>query len=249
MTEGFRLIYLKSTDVEGPKSNPSSFERSEETVKVNASPSSIPISETFSSEVFLDQIKSDLKHPDSKIRILAIRSLEKLIPSLPVPLLQEMVSDQDSEVRAQAVSSLAKFKSPAITPFLKRCLKDKDPKVRMAALRGMFHQSEKIELNILLQLLSDESPWIRRKLATLLGWGPIEGQLPLLMELSKDQEPMVRKAALFSLLTLYPEESEDRWLEAMNDLDPELRKWARDQLEREIERRLKKKFSSFQKQD
>lgn len=248
MTEGFRLIYLKSTDLEGSKTNSSPFERYERMAEKNPSPSSNPFSETFSSEVVLNQIKTDLKHPDSKIRILAIRSLEKLIPSIPVPLLQEMVSDQDSEVRAQAVSSLTKFRSPAIAPFLKRCLKDEDPKVRMTALRGLFYQSEKIDLNILLQLLSDESPWIRRKLATLLGWSPIEGQFPLLMELSKDPEPMVRKAALFSLLTLYPEESEDRWLEAMNDLDPELRKWARDQLEREIEKRLKRKISSFQKQ-
>lgn len=248
MTESFRLIYLKSIDPEGPKPSSAPFERTEETAKEKSSFSSLPFSETFSSEVFLNQIKTDLKHPDPSIRILAIRSLEKLIPSIPVPLLQEMVSDQNPEVRAQAVSSLTKFRSPAITPFLKRCLRDEDPKVRMAALRGIFSQGEKIDLNILLQLLSDDSPWIRRKLATLLGWSSIEGHLPLLMELSKDQEPMVRKAALFSLLTLYPDESEDRWLEAMNDMDPDLRKWARDQLEREIERRLKKKISSFQKQ-
>jgi HEAT repeat protein len=248
MTEGFRLIYLKSSDIQGSKSNSIACERSEQMPKENSSSTSIPSSEIFWSEVFLNQIKKDLKHPDSKVRILAIRSLEKLIPSIPVPLLQEMVSDPDAEVRAQAISSLTKFRSPAIIPFLKKCLKDEDPRVRMTALRGIFYQSEKMDLNILLQLLSDESPWIRRKVATLLGWSPIEGQLPLLMELSKDREPMVRKAALFSLLTLYPEESEGRWVEAMSDLDPDLRKWVRDQLEKEIERRLKRKISSLQKQ-
>jgi len=91
--------------------------------------------------------------------------------------------------------------------------------VRIAALRGMFQYKEKIDLNVLLQFLSDESSWVRRKVATLLGWIQMEGALPILMELSRDQDPMVRKAALFSLATLYPDESETCLMEAMTDPD------------------------------
>jgi len=53
--------------------------------------------------------------------------------------------------------------------------------------------------------------------------------------LSRDPDAKVRKAALFSLVSLYPEESEDRLLKAMTDPDPELRKWAKRVLERMTE--------------
>jgi len=68
--------------------------------------------------------------------------------------------------------------------------------------------------------------------ATLLGWAQMEGVLPALVELSKDQDPQVRKAALASLLSLYPEESEERIIEAMTDDDPQLRQWAKETMER-----------------
>jgi hypothetical protein len=44
----------------------------------------------------------------------------------------------------------------------------------------------------------------------------------------------VRKAALSSLISLYPEECEDRLLEAMTDRDPGLRTWAKGELEKRI---------------
>jgi len=95
-----------------------------------------------------------------------------------------------------------------------------------------------------MQLLSDNSHWVRRKLATLLGWHQMEGSLPILMEMSKDEHPMVRKAALFSLVTLYPEEGERRLMEAMTDLAPDIRKWARDHLERRLDRSTTKEKMS-----
>jgi HEAT repeat protein len=103
----------------------------------------------------------------------------------------------------------------------------------------MFKNKRPVDLNILLQFLSDESAWVRRKVATLLGWTPMEGVLPILTELSKDQDSKVRQAALFSLITLYPEESEDRLVEAMGDSEPDLRKWARSTLDRMIAKPLK----------
>jgi HEAT repeat protein len=132
----------------------------------------------------------------------------------------------------QALSSLIKFENSNIFPLLKKSLRDKDPRVRLLAVRGMFRMGEKIDLNILLQFLSDESPWVRRRLATLLGWGQNEGVFPIVMELCKDADAGVRKAALFSLTTLYPEECENRLVEAMTDSDPNIRKWARGTLER-----------------
>ena len=148
---------------------------------------------------------------------MAIQYLEKGAPSAAIPLLQETLSDQDPDVRAQAILALIKLKDPDLNRLLKKYLKDSSPKVKIAALRGIFQSREGVDLNILLQLLSDESPWVRRKMATLLGWTQMEGVLPILAELSKDPDAKVRKAALFSLITLYPEESEDRLMKAMAD--------------------------------
>jgi len=86
---------------------------------------------------------------------------------------------------------------------------------------------------------------VRRKVATLLGWAQIEGALPILMELSRDQDAVVRKAALFSLSVLYPDESENRLMEAMTDSDPGLRRWARMTLEEIAARPLKRRGASI----
>jgi len=229
----FRLVYLKSTDLEKPKGDelPSFYAQGE--TSRNASPSNaFSIQETFSTQTIMKQANADLEHPDPKVRILAIRYLENSDASIALPLLQEVLFDKDPEVRIQALSSLIKFRNLNIFPLLKKSLKDKEPGVRLLALRGMFQTGEKIDLNILLQFLSDESPWVRRKLATLLGWNQTEGVFPILMELCKDTDGGVRRAALVSLTTLYPGESENRLVEAMTDSDPDIRKWARETLER-----------------
>ena len=241
MMDRFRLVYLKSTGSE--KSFDESF-RSEEAPIMARKPSpssgAPPTLKTFSSEAILKYAKSDLKHPDPKIRISAIKYyLEKSYPSIPLSLLHEILSDPDPEVRVQALYSLMKYRNPTVSSLVKKHLKDSDPKVRIVALRGMFQFGEKVDLNVLIQFLSDESPWVRRKMATLLGWNQREGALPILMELSKDQDVMVKKAALFSLMTLYPEEGEERLMEAMTDSDSDLRIWVRGTLDKIIATPLK----------
>lgn len=242
MAESFRLLYLKSADFEKPpfvESSPSF--KDELDSERSLSTSEYPLPENFSSREVLKQAKADLKHPDPKVRILAVQYyLEKSNLSITLPDLQEILEDEDPGVRAQALASLIKFGNPVVSPFLKRHLKDVDHRVRMIALRGIFQLKEKIDSNLLKQFTSDDSPWVRRKMATLLGWREVEGGLPLLVEMAKDREPMVRKAALSSLLILYPEEGENRMLEAMADPDKEVRKWVRDQLNRMLQRPLRR---------
>jgi HEAT repeat protein len=234
MADRFRLIHFKSTDSERMTSPAAGLTLAAgDRASAGASPSSQGPDgqETISSRTVLNQAKADLKHPDPRVRILSLQYLEKIEASLAVPLLREAVSDPDSRVRGQAVRSLIRFREPGLTPLLRRCLRDSDPGVRMGALRGIFLSGEGIDSNLLLQLLSDESPWVRRKLATLLGWTPMEGVLPILSEMSKDQDARVRKAALLSLMTLYPEEGRERLFEAYNDEEPEIRLWAKKTLE------------------
>jgi len=232
LADRFRLIYLKSTGAERSALDESSAVRAGEILKsVLPAAQGSPV-KTTSSQVVLKQARTDLKHSDPKVRILAIQYLGQRDASIAIPLIQEVLSDRDPDVRAEGLHSLMKFEDPVASALLKKHLKDPDPKVRLAALRGMFKHGERVDSNLLLQFLSDGSPLVRRKLATLLGWTRLEGIFPTLVELAKDEDPQVRKAALSSLLTLYPEESEDRMLEAMTDPDPDLRKWAREVLEK-----------------
>ncbi len=229
----FRLAYLKSPAAEKGFEEPFPSDSVGKMASSSApSPEhSLPV--TLSSDAVLRQAKIDLKHPDRQVRILATRYyLEKSYPSIPLSVLQEILSDRDPEVRSQALRSLVKFRSPIVPPLLRKYLKDSDPWVRIAALRGLFQFQEKIDLNLFLQFLSNDSIWVRRKVATLLGWAQIEGALPVLKELSRDAHSMVRRAALFSLATLYPDESENLLIEAMTDPDPELRKWAKTALQK-----------------
>lgn len=251
VADRFRLTYLKSPGLE--KKNFEESFSSHDDEKMASSPP-LPLNdnllETLSSETILKQAKADLKHPDPKVRVLAIRYyLEKSYPAIPISLLQEILSDRDPEVRAEALRSLIKFRSSVVSLLLKKYLKDNDSRVRIAALRGMFQNQEKIDLNMLLQFLSDDSVWVRRKVATLLGWTPMEGALPILMEMSRDPDSMVRKAALFSLTSLYPDESQNRLMEGMADPDMGLRKWAKMTLERIAARPLKRRTASLSKRD
>ena len=232
----FRLIYLKSPESE--ISNLSEPDLSRDSKEKNTIASFYKTPETFSSKTQLEQAILDLKHPDSKLRKLAIQYLEKGASSVAIPFLQESLSDRNPDVRAQAILALIKLKDPELNRLMKKYLKDSSPKVKIAALRGIFQSQEGVDLNILLQLLSDESPWVRRKMATLLGWAQAEGVLPVLAELSKDPDAKVRKAALFSLITLYPEESEDRLMKTMADPEANLRKWAKKVLEKRIEKAI-----------
>jgi HEAT repeat protein len=243
VADRFRLIYLKSPIL----GESSSSQDSEEISRMASCSSETRTTETSSSQTILNQAKADLKHPDPKVRILAIQYLEKSEPSIALSLLQETLSDRDPEVRVHALNALIKLKNPVVSPLLKKYLKDKDPRVRIAAIRGMFQMGEKIDFNLLLQFLDDESPWVRQKLATLLGWTQMEGVLPILMEMSKDQDSRVRKAALFSLLTLYPEESEDRLVEAMTDREPDLRKWVKGILGKMSAKPLKRRMAPLPK--
>ena len=231
----FRLIYLKSTGTDKPTLNDPVLSPDSRGYGPIACSPDHGTAESFSSRARLHQAKSDLKHPDPKLRLMAMQFLETLDASVALPLLQEVISDRDPDVRARIVDVLIKLGSPDIRSLLRRYLKDNSPKVKLAALRGMFRSGEGVDHNILLQLLSDESPWVRRKMATLLGWGQTEGAFPILAELARDADAKVRKAALFSLVSLYPEESEDRLLKAMADPDPDLRKWARKTLVRMVE--------------
>ncbi len=233
----FRLIYFKSTTPEKPEADESSLPQDSESISAHPVSDRDPgAPETFTSQAIVKQARLDLMHPDPKIRVWAIRSLERAEPDIAIPLLQEMLADEDTDVRVQGLHSLITFGGPSVFETVKRYSSDGDPRMRLAVLRGLFKQKEKVDLSLLQPFVNDESPWVRRKLATLLGWIQLDGVFPILMRLSKDPHAKVRKAALLSLMTLYPEEGEDRLLDAINEPDGDVRRWATEILERSVTR-------------
>ena len=235
MTDRFRLIHFKSTMTEKSSTDEPFLPPGSDSDSDRSAADREPrVPEAFLSQAIVTQAKRDLMHPDFQIRMLAIRCLEKAAPGIALPLLQEILTDGNPEVRVQGVHSLVTFSDPSVFDLIRRYSQDEDPRMRVAVLRGMFKQKERIDVNLLQPFVSDQSPWVRRKLATLLGWAQLDGVFPILIRLSKDSHAKVRQAALLSLMTLYPEESEDRLLEAMGDPDADLRTWAKDVLERVV---------------
>jgi hypothetical protein len=95
VADGFRLIYLKSTDSEKASlEEPPSLRQGER----NLNPAAPPLDEfrdVYSSRTILNQAKEDLNHPDPKVRVVAIQYVGRIDSSLGIPLLQEKLSDQD----------------------------------------------------------------------------------------------------------------------------------------------------------
>ena len=76
--------------------------------------------EISSSQTILNQAKADLKHPDPKVKILAIQYLERSELSIALPLLQDILSDRDAGVRAQALNALIKLRNPVVPSLVKK---------------------------------------------------------------------------------------------------------------------------------
>jgi len=85
VADRFRLNYLKSTGLERSDFEVSHLPRHTGRVTNSSSPpTEMNIPKTFSSETTLKQAQADLKHPDPKVRIFAIKYyLEKSYPSIP----------------------------------------------------------------------------------------------------------------------------------------------------------------------
>jgi len=148
VADRFRLAYLKSTGCERSDfAEAFSSYDSGDTAKTAGALSSPPernISERFSSEAILKQAKADLKNPDSKVRILAIKYyLEKTYPSIPLSVLQEILSDRDPRVRAEALQSLIKFRGSIISPLLKNILKTATQGLGSLPFEACFNISRK----------------------------------------------------------------------------------------------------------
>jgi HEAT repeat protein len=234
------LIYLKSTELEKSVfDEPLSPSGITPVSAVPAPCGDVKSSESFSGQAGLKQAKEDLGHPDPRMRMMAARFLERADAAIAVPLLKETLSDRDPRIRTEGLRILAAHtENPALHALFQACLKDEDFRVRIAALRAIFKSRMRLDLPGLLALSGDASALVRRKLATLLGWTRDEGTLEILSVLSKDPDPKVKQAALASLLALDPYSCENRLMQAMEDPDPQVRRWAKDALEKRIAKTL-----------
>jgi HEAT repeat protein len=90
-----------------------------------------------SSKKSTDQLIADLKSPDEKDRIVAVRLLadRKNEADKVVPALTEALQDKENDIRLSAAIGLGYFgdKARESLPPLQAALRDRDPRVREAA--------------------------------------------------------------------------------------------------------------------
>ena len=79
------------------------------------------------------------KHPNEKIRLLAVKNIGKLSNTKYLNILFEISeNDQSSMVRREAISSIGRMRNENAIPFLIKKLSDKDPKIVLQAIRGLL---------------------------------------------------------------------------------------------------------------
>jgi HEAT repeat protein len=83
------------------------------------------------------ELIADLKSPDEKDRLVAVRLLadRKGDADTVVPALTEALADKENDIRLSAAIGLGYFgdKAKAAVPALQAALRDRDPRVREAA--------------------------------------------------------------------------------------------------------------------
>jgi hypothetical protein len=115
-----------------------------------------------SSEIVVDDVITNLKNDDWRLRIAAVRKLEKLGERVPVELLESALDDEDSSVRAAAVRVLGCAGRRAPLPRLVAALHDADWHVRETAIYVLGKRWQDIPLAELEHALHDVDGSVRQ---------------------------------------------------------------------------------------
>lgn len=111
----------------------------------------------------VEQLLTDLRHPEPKIRCQAIESLRLRRNSAGAAIIapiMRMVYDSNDEVRGKAVSALSDISDPRTVDLLIYALKDKKSYVRRGALRGLGNKKEPRSVAEIVNLLEDKDPMV-----------------------------------------------------------------------------------------
>jgi hypothetical protein len=82
-----------------------------------------------------ESVLAGLESPSTRVRIAAIKALERRASAGAVALIEGKLSDDDASVRASAVESLGALDSVESLPLVEALVHDRDPLVRAAAVR------------------------------------------------------------------------------------------------------------------
>jgi HEAT repeat protein len=126
---------------------------------------------TRADRVLYERSMDDLRAPDPRVRMRAVRSLEALGARAAAPLLAAALGrEEDEGVKAAVLGALGRFQEPFAADLCTRALDDPRPAVRVAALEALTRVAAGESEPRLARALSDPSPLVRRRAALLLGF-------------------------------------------------------------------------------
>ncbi len=169
---------------------------------------------TRADRVLYERSMDDLRAPDCRVRLRAVRALEALGARAAAPLLAAALGrEEDEGVKAAVLGALGRFQEPFAAELCTRALEDPRPVVRVAALEALARVAAGESEPRLARALSDPSPLVRRRAALLLGFAAGDRAEAALSVALGDPDRGVARAAAAALegIARQPEADLIRW--------------------------------------
>jgi HEAT repeat protein len=155
---------------------------------------------TRADRVLYERALDDLRAPDARVRVRAVRTLEALGSKAAAPLLAAALGrEADAEVKAAVLGALGRFQEPFAAELAARALEDARPAVRVAAIDALAAVAQGAAEERLAAALRDPSPLVRRRAALHLGFAPGDRAEASLAAALGDPDRGVARAAAAAL--------------------------------------------------
>ncbi|MGD8698455.1 MAG: HEAT repeat domain-containing protein [Gemmatimonadales bacterium] len=176
----------------------------------------------------VDPLVSVLNDPDPEIRLLAIRALGEIESRAAVDPLIAILGDPDAKVREAAIWALGEIEDPRAAPAIAQRLTDSSVAVRRRTAAALGDLDLGTAPPQLIEALNDEDLDVVRQAIRALGDIEDPAAVPGLAQLFRnpDTDGETRRAVVWALGEIEDPASYQVLVEALEDDDPEIRKYA-----------------------
>jgi HEAT repeat protein len=143
--------------------------------------------------------------------------------------LAQLLRDPDAQARVRAIRALAQRPGPDVFKSLVAVLDDASPSVRVQAAAALVASDSQAAPHIVKRLMADELRTVRFAIVELLVTG-VETGLWFFLDASKSNNERVRESSIWGLAYFADGESVDRLIEALSDVNANVRYYAADSL-------------------